>query len=478
MVLNQARALLTAGDDVLIITGELPQPAPELGDIPVVRLDALGYDSAPQAAPQRIEPRELADAIMAAIGSRWEGGADVLHVHNPLIQKNAALIPALRLLAQRGVPLLLQNHDLAEDFRPDVYAGEEEYPHNCHYAVVNSRDYSFLHRAGLKPEGLHLIVNEVSPVQAAPNLERTRYLYPARGVRRKNLGEALLLSLFIPRGRTVAITLPPAGELDMAVYRRWVEFAGELGLPVEFELGLTQSLQDMFGSAVAVLTTSVKEGFGFSYLEPWTAGRTVIGRRIDYVCRDFEDEGLRFKPAGTKADPLYSEIRIPMEYISPPVLKNKIDHTMHRIYQAFGLAVPGYIISMMEEHLQSAKYVDFGVLDEELQGGIIHTLAANPAVVRDVEAINPFLREIRTWQGEAETKLSGLIEANRHIISQSYGAERTGSLLRDTYRTVMTTPVTHKISKALLLELYLDPLKLFLVGVGSGINSSGIYSDG
>jgi hypothetical protein len=26
----------------------------------------------------------------------------------------------------------------------------EEYPENCHYAVINGRDYSFLHRAGLE----------------------------------------------------------------------------------------------------------------------------------------------------------------------------------------------------------------------------------------------------------------------------------------------------------------------------------------
>jgi hypothetical protein len=356
-----------------------------------------------------------------------------------------------------------------------MYAGAEDYPANCHYAVINSRDYSFLHRAGLKPEGLHLIPNEVSPVEAAPGLERTRYLYPVRGIRRKNLGEALLTSLFIPKGRTIAVTLPPEGEPDMAIYRRWMEFAAELNLPVEFGPGLSHSLPDMYGSAVGVLTTSIKEGFGFSFLEPWTAGRAVIGRRIDYVCRDFEEAGIRWDTkasSGAKTGALYEELGIPMEYISPPVLKNKIDHTMHRIYHAFGLDVPGYITGMMEEHLQTAKVVDFGVLDEELQAGIIRTLTANPAVVRDVAAINPFFRGLRHWQGDEE-----LIEANRQIISRSYGKERVGSLLRDAYRAV-AVPVTHKLSKVLMLELYLDPLKLFLVGVGPGMTPAETNSDG
>jgi hypothetical protein len=109
--------------------------------------------------------------------------------------------------------LLLQNHDLAEDFRPEVYTENEEYPANCHYAVINNRDRSFLHRAGLKPEGLHLLPNEVRSISPDPNQARTRYLYPVRAIQRKNIGEALLLSLFIPEGRTVAVTLPHYGKV-------------------------------------------------------------------------------------------------------------------------------------------------------------------------------------------------------------------------------------------------------------------------
>jgi hypothetical protein len=44
--------------------------------------------------------------------------------------------------------------------------------------------------------------------------------------------------------------------------------------------------------ARTVLTTSLKEGFGFSFLEPWTAGIPVAGRRLEAVCLDFEDEGV------------------------------------------------------------------------------------------------------------------------------------------------------------------------------------------
>jgi glycosyltransferase involved in cell wall biosynthesis len=329
VIRHQARSLADAGVDILLITGEA---APEDLGFPHAQVENLGYDKSPDQNPPGRNPEDprlekaaedLADAITAAMESRWGEAADIVHVHNPLIQKNALLIPALKILNSRGVRLLLQNHDLAEDFRPDVYAEHMEYPENCHYAVINSRDYSYLHRSGLKAEGLHLIPNEVPVLTAREGLNRTRYLYPVRAIRRKNIGEALLLSLYIPRGRTVAITLPPVGK-DSQKYRRWVDFAAELGLPVEFALGTNHRLEELFGSALCALTTSVKEGFGFSFLEPWTAGRGLMGRRIDYVCRDFEQAGVCF-------DSLYSSIEIPSEYVSPGLLRNRMDPTMRKV---------------------------------------------------------------------------------------------------------------------------------------------------
>jgi hypothetical protein len=365
------------------------------------------------------------------------------------------------LMNKRGIRLLLQNHDLAEDFRPDVYADGEDYPENCHYAVINSRDYSFLHRSGLKAAGLHLIPNEVVPVAAAEGLERNRYLYPVRAIRRKNIGEALLASLFIPQGTTVAITLPPTTDQDGALYRNWVNLARELKLPVEFEIGLSENFADVVGSAVAILTTSVKEGFGFSFLEPWTAGRAVIGRRIDYVCRDFEGAGIAFDPPGSQGKSLYGAVNIPMEYISPPVLKNKMDHAITVIYGAFGLTPPGYIIRMMDDLILTEQVIDFGRLDEELQSSIIRIMASNKVVYREIKGLNPFLEGLSEWQSD-----EALIAENNQTIRQIYGRERIASVLRKTYQAVMNTPIHQKLSKALLLELYLDPLRLSLVGVG------------
>ncbi|MDR3148006.1 MAG: glycosyltransferase family 1 protein [Treponema sp.] len=456
--MNQAQALMEAGDEALVIAGE---DSPDLPGISRRVVGELRYDLdrkiPPEKDPAELNRRagELADHIIEAMQSHWGGLADILHVHNPLLHKNAALIRALDILRNRGCCLLLQNHDLPEDFRPNVYTRGEEYPANCHYAVINSRDRSFLQRAGLKPEGLHLLPNEVRPINPSARLDRNRYVYPVRALQRKNIGEALLLSLFIPKGRTVAVTLPPTTERDIYVYRKWTSFARELDLGVEFDLGLNASLEDVYGSALGIITTSVKEGFGFSYLEPWTAGRTVMGRRLAYVCRDFENAGVQF-------DSLYSSLNIPMVYIAPAALREKLENTMLTVYKRFGMAPPRHITKTIWEEMVSQDSIDFSRLDEKTQDGIIRIMVSNRRVFQDIADLNPFLQGLADWKPDED-----LVEANNRKVRESYGREPILALLRRAYQSALQTPVTHKIAKSVLLELYLDPAQLSLVGVGN-----------
>jgi hypothetical protein len=424
--------------------------------IPELRYD-LDRNIPPEDDGEELDRRagDLADKLIGAMQAQWGRSADILHVHNPLLHKNAALIRCLNILQARGFCLFLQNHDLPEDFRPNVYSRNEEYPANCHYAVINSRDRSFLQRAGLKPEGLHLLPNEVRPVNPGANPERSRFVYPVRALQRKNIGEALLLSLFIPKGRTVAITLPPTTERDVGVYREWLGFARELDLGVEFDLGLKTPLEEVYGSALGIITTSVKEGFGFSYLEPWTAGRTVMGRRLDYVCRDFENAGVQF-------DSLYSSLNIPMIYIASAVLRERLENTMSKVYKRFGIEPPRHVIKTVWEELTSRDSIDFSRLDEKTQGGIIQVMAFNRRVFRDIADINPFLQNLAAWKPDED-----LVEANNRTVREVYGRKTILALLRQAYQAALETPVAHKITKSILLELYLDPARLSLVGVGN-----------
>jgi hypothetical protein len=99
-------------------------------------------------------------------------------------------------------------------------------------------------------------------------------------------------------------------------------------------------------------------------------------------------------------------------------------------------------------------------MDEEFQENIIRTLISNPVVREEITAANPFLAALPDWKPD-----EALIEANRRAILEKYNRERILGILQDTYRKVLGNPVSHKIIKTLLLELYLDPLRLSLVGV-------------
>ena len=87
-------------------------------------------------------------------------------------------------------------------------------------------------------------------------------------------------------------------------------------------------------------------------------------------------------------------------------------------------------------------------------------MASNDVVYQEIAALNPFLASLADWQSDED-----LIAENNRRIREAYGKERIAAILRRTYQSVMNTPVLHKLSKTLLLELYLDPLRLSLVGV-------------
>ena len=147
----------------------------------------------------------------------------MLHVHNHSLGKNRALPRVVPRLAASGYGMLLQIHDFAEDFRPENYrnlgrpAPEMLYPQasNVHYAVLNGRDRAILAAAGADPARLHLLPNPVLDVNRLPERSAARVklherfgvapgdrylLYPVRCIRRKNVGEALLLRRAVAAG--------------------------------------------------------------------------------------------------------------------------------------------------------------------------------------------------------------------------------------------------------------------------------------
>src|SRR5690606_27620061 len=121
-----------------------------------------------------------------------------------------------------------------------------------HYAAVNARDDAFMRAAGF--HNVHLLPNPVEVPGAAEAAHIAQgvaasahafdfvgpgqrlYLYPTRGIRRKNLGEFLLWAAVSPADADAvyATTLAPDNPAARDVYTRWRAFAHKLRLPAVF----------------------------------------------------------------------------------------------------------------------------------------------------------------------------------------------------------------------------------------------------
>jgi hypothetical protein len=450
VIRRQAEALRGAAD-TLLLTGEPPgQPFPG----PVVHVPALAYDL-------RRDPHwsaeGLAEAMRRAVLDHWPAGCDLFHVHNPTLAKNRLLLDALRRLGDRGQRLLLQIHDFAEDGRPEVYP-RDPYPADCHYAVLNRRDLDLLGRAGLRTEGLHLLPNQVQP--PAPPAPRTAWadhiLYPVRAIRRKNIGEALLWSCFLPPGTVLAVTLGPHSPADQGPYRFWQALAGRHRLAVRFEAGRRGDFTRLVQTARFLITTSVNEGFGFAFAEPWPSGKLLWGRRLA-VCDDFAADGLRL-------DHLYPALQVPTQWLDLGYWRRVWMQAWTHSRTAFGRPPDRQPAQARFQSLAQARTVDLGLLDERLQAEVVVRCRHSPADRSALVRLNPFLARA----GEVPDRRA-LIRDNAAAVARSYGLEADRRRLLAAYRRSCRA-VVQRIDRRQLLDGFLDSCAFSLLRWGTWID--------
>lgn len=434
---------------VLVISGEPPPP-----DFPsqAVWLAGLGYTAANRPV-ERAD--QIADAVLQTIHREFGGPCDLIHIHNPLLAKNHLFLDIIGALQQAGIPLFLQIHDLAEDGRPGACFPPAPYPADCHYGAINSRDRHNLERAGLVEEGLHFLPNCVAPFAAAPSSgAKAHVLYPVRAIRRKNIGEALLIACYLPPGQSLFITQPPNSPADGESYRAWVRLAADRGLPVGFEMGQRHDFRSLVASAAWILTTSIAEGFGFAFLEPWTAGKALKGRLLPDICRDFS-------AAGIDLTHLYAGLRVPMDWVGRQRLLDRFQACLDFNRCAYGPYWPPTWADTCLEVIRQKDSIDFGLLDEGFQRGCITRAHTDPDAHRELLALNPALKSLL-----ADTLPRETIAHNRERIVAHYHPARYRDKLIETYARVVTVPVKHGIDRRKLLEAYLTPENFSLLKWG------------
>ena len=391
-------------------------------------------------------PETVAEEILSAMNKALGGPCDVLHVHNPTLNKNVNLLKILRVLQHRGIRLLVQIHDFAEDGRPDA-CSRDPYPDNCHYAAINSRDHRILQLAGLGSQGLHLLPNMIDAPCTPPAGARTQplVLYPVRAIRRKNIGEALLISLFLQPPVKLGITLPPNSPGDWASYLTWQKFAERHRLNVQFEMGQRRSFSSLMQSARYIITTSIAEGFGFSFLEPWIHGKALLGRKLPRICHDFER-------AGVSLQHLYTRLRIPLTWIDQKRFQQAWSHRLHKAARQFDYRIPAQMTERTFATLTAAGDIDFGLLDESTQQGVVGRLIKHASLKKRLQAYNPFLNAF-----SKSMVPENLIAANRRTIQLRFSADHYRRQLLKMYRVVIRREVSHSIDKRRLVEAFLHP---------------------
>ena len=445
-VIRQQLAALKGDCSALVFAGGLPE-SPFAA--PVVPIPGLAYDA---DQTEKHEPKQTADRILAALFQKWPGGCDILHVHNPTLAKNRHLLDILRHLADAGIRLLCQVHDFAEDGRPGAYF-KGPYPADCHWAVINTRDYRILRNAGLSAAGLHLLTNPVNPLPAeAARTEATGpVLYPIRAIRRKNIGEAILLSVFFPPEAPVWITQPPNSPEDRKSTADWQRFVHSLDLKVRFNAGVGADFARLVGQSRLLLTTSITEGFGFSFLEAWTAKKLLWGRKLSDICADFEQAGVRL-------DHLYSRLAVPVDWLRASGFRGRWIRCLESVGRRLSLPESQIDAQRGWQEIAADGTVDFALLDEGAQWSVIRSVAEDRGRRADLVRCNPFLDRPASVEDAAER-----IVHNRRTVLDRYRIDIYRNRLLDAYRKAAAAAVRHSVNKTAVLSAFFTPARFSLL---------------
>ncbi|MEM6471623.1 MAG: hypothetical protein AAF802_18835 [Planctomycetota bacterium] len=448
------------------------QTRQRVGEVVISQLD---YDDIHGAtADLQCSIQSLAAAIAASLQSRGLGPTDtILHWHNPTLGKNIAIPGAILSLAERhGYRQLLQIHDYAEDHRPENYLRMATglaaslpdqpltptavagycYPDapSIHYATLTTSDAEILRRLSIDESRIVVIPNCVSLGDASqlPDREESTkkirqafglgsdsrwIVYPVRGIRRKNVGEFLLLSQLLGEPFSLGITLPPTTPIEKESYDRWKSVGNEYARRAIFDAGTKEGIQflDNLVACEFVLSTSVAEGFGMAFLEPWLVGRGVIARRLPNVVDDFVAAGVRL-------DRFYRSIMIPgsVEWINAQ--RRDYSDCLASAWSSLDAALGSdFCVDSGAVLGSDGGRCDFGKLSPKSQIDVIRRCGSDDGFLQEIRSLNANLL------GAFQEPFDGTdIVSNQAKIRETYSLAATAEILRHCYTKILASDTT------------------------------------
>lgn len=445
-------------------------------------LPELEYDAKRPDAFQTVRLAQRADRLFESISEALRRQGEtfdrcVIHWHNHSLGKNAAAPIAIRQLAESGWKILLQIHDFAEDQRPGNYrhlielTGFDDsnsidqylYPihPNINYAVLTAGDAESLREFGIASQKIQIIPNSVRlpkadvtdrsqalrKISQAFQLESDiRWvLYPVRGIRRKNVGEFLLACQLLHRidKRFVgALTLRPDTPVEAASYDRWKIVASEHVPNLVFDAGQHPdiSFTDNLVGCHCVVSTSVAEGFGMAFLEPWLAGRRVVARNLPGVTTDFVEQGVLLND-------LYDAVWIPGDRVWMEQARETWIHQQDRAWQTIPLALRPASANSKDGSFPRDR-MDFASLSPDEQVRVIARIAKDDDFAHLVMAANKPLLDAIAKEDEP-----AVLDHNRKVIASKYSADAQRKQLLAAYRFPGKFSSCETVTKCRMIDL-------------------------
>ncbi len=321
VIKSQVSALKQQGyNNITVLTGNNANAPESLSEMVELQTLAL-LDYLPDEA---VDHQALYGDILRDFHQRFKKD-DLLHFHNLNLGKNPVYSLAVHQMAEEGFHIFNHIHDFAED-RPanmelmhqvvekefEKQLGKVMYPVMSTYAfgVLTSHDKNRIAGNGIDPSRISLLPNPVNPPSAVTADQRLQIrekiflqlnlpadkklaVYPVRGITRKNTGEFIFLSVLLGADYVFAITQPPKNPRELPQYNDWKLFCQAQKIPVVFEAGEKTDFPELMHASDICLTTSVMEGFGMVYLEPWLFNTPVAGRNLPDVTEDFFYAGIK-----------------------------------------------------------------------------------------------------------------------------------------------------------------------------------------
>ncbi len=462
VILNTVKALEQSPSfKLLILCGEAPPSSLEI-NTPVKVIKGLAYEG---KRPQNISAQELKKEILKVSKSVFGTFPDIFHVHNHNLGKNLLLPQVVYGLAQEGFPLFLHIHDFAEDGRPGNYQlllkhlGENNFenlstylypqgPH-LHYLFLTSRDIKFFQYAG-GSSNLHHLPNPIQNTFFSAKLEKNIFprqrlwLYPTRGIRRKNIGELIFWSTQARANDVFATTLGPQNPLQRPYFKLWKNFAQTHNLPLHLELANTYPYEQLLKEAHFCLTTSITEGFGLVFLEPWLNNKALFGRDLPEITRDFKEKEI-------KLPYLYPSLKISLNKLNQNLLHQKIHTKIKSLFALYSLPLKQDFIDKTISNWTQNKQIDFGKLDEELQMQVLEKIIKHKEKIFNLpENIDYHLIEENKKKIEKNFSLSNYIFKLKNIYLEATNKQSKLEGFADSER---------------LLECFLSPENLSLLKI-------------